>query len=98
MTYASPEAALEAIRKLDGQQLDGRPLHLRLDRSHIEAVGITVFVGNLPWSTTTEDLREILQKFNPIDVHVKTNMAGRSRGEGTPVFLDSFVWHEELQA
>lgn len=80
MTYATPEEALEAVAKLDGQELGGRSLHLRLDRSQIEDVGVKVFVGNLPWSTSSDDLREILAKSDPIDVHVKTNMAGRSRG------------------
>lgn len=42
----------------------------------------TVFVGNLPWSTTDEDLQQIFAPYEPYDCHVKTNMAGRSRGFG----------------
>lgn len=41
-----------------------------------------VFVGNLPWSTTDEDLQQIFAPYEPYDCHVKTNMAGRSRGFG----------------
>lgn len=36
--------------------------------------------GNLPWSVSSERLRELFRDYNPLDVHVKTNMAGRSRG------------------
>jgi hypothetical protein len=30
---------------------------------------------------TTERLADLFRDYNPLDVHVKTNMAGRSRGE-----------------
>lgn len=39
-------------------------------------------MGNLPWSTTDEDLQQIFAPYEPYDCHVKTNMAGRSRGFG----------------
>lgn len=81
VTYSSADVAQEAIRQLDGRELDGRKLHLRLDRSHLEESGVMVFVGNLPWSTTSEELAEMLKQYKPLDVHVKTNMAGRSRGK-----------------
>mmetsp|Transcript_18061 Transcript_18061/g.47544 ORF Transcript_18061/g.47544 Transcript_18061/m.47544 type:complete len:188 (+) Transcript_18061:468-1031(+) len=42
--------------------------------------GTLVFVGNLPWSTTNEQLLELFGQFNPFDVNVKTTMNGRSRG------------------
>lgn len=29
---------------------------------------------------TSERLKELFRDYNPLDVHVKTNMAGRSRG------------------
>ena len=36
--------------------------------------------GNLPWSISSEKLQDLFRDYNPLDVHVKTNMAGRSRG------------------
>jgi len=61
--------------------LQGRPLHVRFDRSKIENIGgINIFVGNIPWEITSEQLFELFYPFQPVDVHVKTNMAGRSRG------------------
>ena len=44
--------------------------------------GTLVFVGNLPWSTTNEQLLELFGQFTPFDVNVKTTMNGRSRGFG----------------
>ncbi len=53
---------------------------MREDRSHLDsAEGVVVFVGNLPWSVTSESLTDLFREYNPVDVHVKTNMAGRSR-------------------
>lgn len=46
---------------------------------------------------TTERLADLFRDYNPLDVHVKTNMAGRSRGEscnlqgGQKSFVSLFV-------
>ncbi len=37
-------------------------------------------VGNLPWDMTPDGLRQVFTKYAPYDVHIKTNMSGRSRG------------------
>lgn len=37
-------------------------------------------VGNIPWDCTPAGLREIFCEYSPYDVHIKTNMSGRSRG------------------
>jgi len=80
--YTSPDAAQQAINQLNGSELDGRKLHVREDRTYIDsAEGVVIFVGNLPWSVTSESLAELFREYQPIDVHVKTNMAGRSRGK-----------------
>uniref|UniRef100_A0A6U4FSY9 RRM domain-containing protein n=1 Tax=Phaeomonas parva TaxID=124430 RepID=A0A6U4FSY9_9STRA len=80
-TYAAPEGAALAVSQLDQSELKGRPVHVRFDRSKIENVGgVNIFVGNIPWEITSEQLYESFFPFQPIDVHVKTNMAGRSRG------------------
>ncbi|CAM9642995.1 unnamed protein product [Ascophyllum nodosum] len=83
VTYADPAIAEAAIGQLNNVELGGRPIHIRLDRKEVEASGgFPVFVGNLPWSTTDDDLQQIFAPYKPYDCHVKTNMAGRSRGFG----------------
>jgi RNA recognition motif-containing protein len=90
--YSAPEVAAKAIEALNGQELDNRKLHVREDRSYLDsAEGVVVFVGNLPWSVTSEALQELFKEYNPLDVHVKTNMAGRSRGFALVKFTDAEV-------
>ena len=81
VTYDTPEEAQYTITQTNGRDFNGRNLNVRLDRSQMEELsGHAVFVGNLPWSTTSEDLSDLFRDFCPFDVHVKTTMAGRSRG------------------
>ena len=69
--------------QLHGREFNDRPLNVRADRSNVEQMGGTlVFVGNLPWSTTNDQLLELFGQFTPFDVNVKTTMNGRSRGFG----------------
>ena len=43
--YSSPDLAASAIEVLNGQELDGRKLHVREDRTYIEsAEGVVIFV------------------------------------------------------
>ena len=78
--YSSPAEAAEAIQTLTEQELGGRAVHIRLDRSNIEnSGGHSIFVGNLPWSTTDAHLSDLFANWNPYDAHVKTTMSGRSR-------------------
>lgn len=46
-------------------------------------------MGNLPWEMTAEGLRQVFAEYNPYDVHIKTNMSGRSRGFGLLRFRSS---------
>jgi len=81
VTFASPDEASYAMQQLNTQEMNGRKLNVREDRSQINHDGtIPVYVGNLPWATTREELQQIFAAYNPIDVHVKTTMSGRSRG------------------
>lgn len=81
VTFGTPEEAAAAIAALNGQELGSRRLHVREDRTRIDAQdGVAVFVGNLPWACTTEQLAPLFAVPEPFDVHVKRNMAGRSRG------------------
>lgn len=50
----------------------------------------TVFVANLPWSTTTEDLRAFCEAAGPItEAHVIEYRPGRSAGVGTVTFASA---------
>jgi len=83
VTYSTAEEAAYATAQLHGHDFNDRPLNVRADRSNVEQMGGTlVFVGNLPWSTTNEQLLELFGQFTPFDVNVKTTMNGRSRGFG----------------
>jgi len=44
----------------------------------------TVYVGNLPWATTEDDLAELFDQFGPVvDARIiQDRMTGRSRGYG----------------
>lgn len=44
--------------------------------------GTALYVGNLPWSTTWQQLKEIFQEYNVKYADVKMGFDGRSRGYG----------------
>merc|ERR1711871_438475 len=48
--------------------------------------GLVVYVGNLPWTTTTEDLQGIYQQYNCTNAEVQSGFNGRSRGYGLVTF------------
>lgn len=48
--------------------------------------GKTAYVGNLPWSTTSESLKAMFARFRPVSSTVSTSASGRSRGWGLVVF------------
>jgi len=56
--------------------------------------GTSVFVGNLPWSTTDETLFSALSGFNPVSATVGVSSTGRSKGWGTVKFSSA----EEAEA
>ena len=73
--YESPEAATAAIAQLHNSELQGRSIIVRLERAgganksggvnagRPEASsGLQIVVRNLPWSTTSEDLRQVFQQ------------------------------------
>mgnify|MGYP002655265123 CR=1 FL=1 len=84
-SFSNKESAELAIKELNSKELDGRPVHIRLDRNFTnddEASDniIPVFVGNLPWSVTNEDLAGYFVDFSPVNCNLLTNMYGKSRG------------------
>lgn len=48
--------------------------------------GTNLFVGNLPWSTTSQQLREVFSEYNVKTAEVKAGYDGRSRGYGIVTF------------
>jgi len=99
--YESPEAATAAIAQLHNSELQGRSIIVRLERAgganksggvnagRPEASsGLQIVVRNLPWSTTSEDLRQVFQQVGNV---VKADAVchadtGRSKGWGTVLF------------
>jgi len=48
--------------------------------------GTALFVGNLPWSTTSQQLKEVFSEYNVKTAEVKAGYDGRSRGYGIVSF------------
>lgn len=72
---------------LDKATLHGRQLHLRLDRRQQaedpalgDKLGCNVFVGNLQWAVTQDELLALFAAHRPLDCSILTNMYGRSKG------------------
>jgi len=80
--FASHEAATRAVTLLDRRDFNGRQVHMRLDRSYLDTNDgfHSLYIGNLAWSVTDQELMELFNSFNPLGCHVLTNMYGRSRG------------------
>ena len=62
-------------------------MHVRVDRNYKsvwdEEEGsnlVPVFVGNIPWSLSKEDLVTYFRAFHPVTSNLLTNMYGKSRG------------------
>jgi RNA recognition motif-containing protein len=99
--FDSVEAATLAINICNGMDYSGRTLNVRYDASnnaptqqqkqHGEtgfnrSYEDTVYVGNLPWGITWQQLKDLFQQYSPEFVDVKQGPDGRSRGWGTVRF------------
>jgi hypothetical protein len=88
-----------AHRDADGDA-HGRPARTRADAQHITmdvdgGSSARLYVGNIPWSTTIEDLRELFAECGGVTrVDIPTGRQGRSRGYG----LVDFNSEAEAQA
>lgn len=49
-----------------------------------------LFIGNLPWSVTTEELQDLFEKFGAIEdsVVIRDKMTNRSKGFGFVTYTD----------
>lgn len=84
--FATPKEAQDVIEALHGAQIDGRDVNCREDRGPrvkpAPAATNRVYVGNLNWETTDEDLLEFFTEFNAVAAEVKYHASGASKGWG----------------
>ncbi|KAJ3029627.1 hypothetical protein HDV00_009522 [Rhizophlyctis rosea] len=86
---ATVDEAQNAIKLLNGREVQGRTIEVREDKFASEqgapAPGTQVFVGNLPYSTRWQDLKDLFRPhgLNPVhaDIMAEPN-TGRSKGCG----------------
>lgn len=86
-SFDNKESAERAVRELNLTELDGRTVHVRVDRNYKSVWDeeedsnlVPVFVGNIPWSLSKEDLVAYFRAFHPVTSNLLTNMYGKSRG------------------
>lgn len=73
---------MAAVAALNSVVMNDRAVHVRMDRdSEVDLLGSScIYVGNIPWQTTEEELEEAFASFSPHHCKVMKNMSGRSRG------------------
>ncbi|KAF9206372.1 hypothetical protein BGZ49_002568 [Haplosporangium sp. Z 27] len=101
--YQNADDARTAIRKLNDVVLMGRPVFVREDREPDTRIGFSggkasgrpntggsvrqVYVGNLPYSVTWKDLKDLFRRAGSIHrADVFMNRDNRSKGSGTVSF------------
>ena len=85
----------EAATQLDGEQLGGKlrllariadPAHKK-DRQGAMYEGREIFLANLDWQATPEDVERVFEKYGSIEkVRIPKRVDGRSKGIGFVVF------------
>ena len=98
--FATPEEAQNAIEQMHNSEIQGRSIIVRVERpgagqksARVEtrpenSSGLQIVVRNLPWTTTSEDLRQVFQQVGNVvnAVAVCHTDTGRSKGWGTVLF------------
>lgn len=98
--FATPEEAQNAIVQMHNSDVQGRSIIVRVERpgagaksARVEtrpenSSGLQIVVRNLPWTTTSEDLRQVFQQVGNVvsAVAVCHTDTGRSKGWGTVLF------------
>lgn len=71
-----------AVTELNTTELNGRQIHLRIDNEgEVDPEGASsIYVGNLPWQVSDDELEVAFAHFKPYYCRVMKNMSGRSRG------------------
>lgn len=80
--FTEAHYAEAAVSELNTTELNGRQIHLRIDNEgEIDPEGASsIYVGNLPWQVSDEELEAAFVNFKPYYCRVMKNMSGRSRG------------------
>jgi len=96
--YANAKQAQRAINELTGTYLNGRSIFVREDREHGkgghkggagagELSGTTVFVGNLSWQTSWQDLKDHMKSAGEVEkADILTRSDGKHSGAGLVTF------------
>eukprot|EP00939_MAST-03C_sp_MAST-3C-sp1_P000224 g224.t1 len=89
--FASDRDAKRAINTMHDTELDGRMILVREDRKSgdgkTKATSKRVFVGNLSWDTTWQQLKDLMRKCgNVVHAEVLTRRDGKSSGAGVVEF------------
>jgi len=88
--FSSPEDATEAIEKMQDYELNGRTLSVR--EFHENEAGRKVFVGNLNWRTSWQDLKDKFRDVGEVAfVKIFEDDKGRSKGSAIVEFEDSLA-------
>jgi RNA recognition motif-containing protein len=87
VVFANAHEAESCISELNESELAGRNLIVRLDT---RAAAAKVYVGNLPWSASWQDLKDIAKQFGDVQhADIITEPSGRSKGFGIVTFADA---------
>ena len=98
--FATAEEAQDAIERMHNSDVQGRSIIVRVERpgagakgARVEtrpenSSGLQIVVRNVPWTTTSEDLRQVFQQVGNVvnAVAVCHTDTGRSKGWGTVLF------------
>lgn len=93
VVFTTGEAAAACIQALNGTEYESRELTVRYDaaaqkRAELIEPGAKLYVGNLPWSASWQDLKDLFSKFGDVvraDVAMD-RISGKSKGFGTIAF------------
>jgi RNA recognition motif-containing protein len=109
--FDSVNEATVASEAVNGMEYSGRMLNVRYDASQKppsaqqkaggeggfnRSYDDTVYVGNLPWGITWQQLKDLFQEFSPEYADVKQGPDGRSRGWGTVRFANAEITTEAI--
>eukprot|EP00127_Corallochytrium_limacisporum_P001181 Clim_evm16s44 gene=Clim_evmTU16s44 len=102
--YETIEEAKTAILQMTDTELSGRKIFVRKDReaqdpSDTSAVDCQIFVGNLDWGVSWQDLKDIFSQFGEVlRADVATDFRRRSRGYGTVRFATPEAATQAIEA
>lgn len=80
-----------AVERMNGLDMFGRKIVARLDRAQNAAPAFSnsIYVGNLSYLVTPEQLYMVFARYNPISVNIQYTPAGLSKGSATVLLSSS---------